>query len=114
MPTNLYGPNDNFSETSSHVIPGLIRRLTIAKHNKDEVFKVWGTGTPKKRILHVDDLSDAIKFLIENNEVPKLINVGSGQEVTIKELVSLLVDITSTKEKLYTIVQCPTVILGNC
>lgn len=97
MPTNLYGPNDNFSETSSHVIPGLIRRLTIAKHNKDEVFKVWGTGTPKREFLHVDDLSDAIKFLIENNEVPKLINVGSGQEVTIKELVSLLVDITSYK-----------------
>ena len=48
MPTNLYGPNDNFSETSSHVIPGLIRRLTIAKYNKDEVFKVWGTGTPKE------------------------------------------------------------------
>ena len=95
MPTNLYGPNDNFSETSSHVIPGLIRRLTIAKHNKDEVFKVWGTGTPKREFLHVDDLSDAIKFLIESNEVPKLINVGSGQEVTIKELVSLLVDITS-------------------
>jgi len=97
MPTNLYGPNDNFSETSSHVIPGLIRRLTIAKHNKDEVFKVWGTGTPKREFLHVDDLSDAIKFLIENNKIPKLINVGSGKEVTIKKLVSLLVDITSYK-----------------
>ena len=95
MPTNLYGPNDNFSETSSHVIPGLIRRLTIAKHNKDEVFKVWGTGTPKREFLHVDDLSDAIQFLIESTEVPNLINVGSGQEVTIKELVTLLVDIIS-------------------
>ena len=95
MPTNLYGPNDNFSETSSHVIPGLIRRLTIAKHNKDEVFKVWGTGTPKREFLHVDDLSDAIEFLIESTEVPNLINVGSGQEVTIRELVTLLVGITS-------------------
>ena len=95
MPTNLYGPNDNFSETSSHVIPGLIRRLTLAKQNKDEVFKVWGTGTPKREFLHVDDLSDAIHFLIQSNKVPKLINVGSGEEVTIKELVSLLVDITS-------------------
>ena len=99
MPTNLYGPNDNFSDKSSHVIPGLIKRLTIAKHNQEEIFKVWGTGTPKREFLHVDDLSDAIQFLIKKNLSPKIINVGSGQEISIKELVSKLVRIISYEGK---------------
>ena len=90
MPTNLYGPNDNFSDSTSHVIPGLIRRLHTAKQNNDKIFKVWGTGKPKREFLHVDDLSSAIKFIVENNHNPELINVGSNQEVTIKELVHLI------------------------
>ena len=90
MPTNLYGPNDNFSETSSHVIPGLMSRLHKAKANKEKVFKVWGTGKPKREFLHVDDLSDSIEFLITKNHEPSLINVGSGEEVTIAELVKIL------------------------
>ena len=93
MPTNMYGPNDNFSESSSHVIPGLIRRLYDAKQDKLESFSVWGTGKPKREFLHVDDLAHAIEFLIEHNHTPQLLNIGSGEEVTIKELVYKLKDI---------------------
>lgn len=97
MPTNLYGPNDNFSETSSHVIPGLIRRLYEAKIQTSKTFSVWGTGKPKREFLHVDDLADAIGFLIENNHTPHLMNIGSGEEVTIQELVYKLKDIIGYK-----------------
>ncbi len=93
MPTNMYGPNDNFSQTSSHVIPGLMRRLHDAKNDDIENFSVWGTGKPKREFLHVDDLADAINFLIENKNTPQLLNVGSGEEVTIKELVYKLKEI---------------------
>lgn len=96
MPTNLYGPNDNFSANNSHVIPGLIRRLESAKQNNEKVFKVWGTGNPKREFLHVDDLSKAIEFLINTKkDLPNLLNVGSGVEISIKDLVKLLVKITS-------------------
>ena len=96
MPTNLYGPNDNFSANNSHVIPGLIRRLESAKQNNERVFKVWGTGNPKREFLHVDDLSKAIEFLINTKkDLPNLLNVGSGVEISIKDLVKLLVKITS-------------------
>ncbi len=97
MPTNLYGTNDNFSETSSHVIPGLIRRLYEAKIQTSKTFSVWGTGKPKREFLHVDDLADAIGFLIENNHTPHLMNIGSGEEVTIQELVYKLKDIIGYK-----------------
>ena len=95
MPTNLYGPNDNFSETNSHVIPGLIRRLNNAKQNNEKTFKVWGTGKPKREFLYVDDLSKAIEFIILKNNLPNLINVGSGEEIEIKDLVNLLVEIVA-------------------
>lgn len=96
MPTNLYGPNDNFSANNSHVIPGLIRRLESAKQNNEKVFKVWGTGNPKREFLHVDDLSKAIEFLINTKkDLPNLLNVGSGVEISIKDLIKLLVKITS-------------------
>lgn len=93
MPTNLYGPFDNFSKTSSHVIPGLISRITIAKKEGDPIFKVWGTGKPLREFLYVDDLSDAINFLIENNYEPSIINVGSGEEVSIMELIHKIKEI---------------------
>ncbi len=86
MPTNLYGPNDNFSEESSHVIPGLIRRMSNAKDNSQEEFLIWGTGKPLREFLFVDDLALAIIFIIENNIEENLINIGSGDEVTIFEL----------------------------
>jgi len=87
MPTNLYGPNDNFSEKSSHVIPGLISRMNKAKIKNKKSFEVWGTGQPKREFLYVDDLANAINFIINENIEEDLLNVGSGQEITIEELV---------------------------
>jgi len=86
MPTNLYGPNDNFDESSSHVIPGLIRRMYNAKLEAANVFNVWGDGTPLREFLYVDDLSNAIKFVIENDINEDLLNIGFGEEISIKEL----------------------------
>lgn len=86
MPTNLYGPNDNFDESSSHVIPGLIRRMYSAKLEGASVFNVWGDGTPLREFLYVDDLSNAIKFVIENDINEDLLNIGFGEEISIKEL----------------------------
>ncbi len=86
MPTNLYGPNDNFSEIDSHVIPGLIKRMHIAKNNKEKEFKIWGSGKPLREFLYVEDLSKAISLLIEKDTDEDILNVGSGKEVSIKEL----------------------------
>ena len=90
MPTNLYGPNDNFSENESHVIPGLIHKMHLAKINNDPVFKIWGTGKPLREFLYVDDLASAIEFLILNQVDIDLLNIGSGKEVTILELANLI------------------------
>tara|TARA_B100001287_G_C22686114_1_gene533750 strand:+ start:4230 stop:5144 length:915 start_codon:yes stop_codon:yes gene_type:complete len=90
MPTNLYGPNDNFSKMKSHVIPGLIKRMHDAKINNSENFEIWGTGQPLREFLHVDDLSLSIKFIHENNISENLINVGSGEEISIKNLAELI------------------------
>ena len=97
MPTNLYGPNDHFSEKDSHVIPGLIFRMEKAKQNKEPNFSVWGTGTPKREFLHVDDLASAIHFIAENNISEDILNVGSGDEVTISELVKKIKNIVGFK-----------------
>ena len=90
MPTNLYGPNDNFSPVNSHVIPGLIYRMDHAKRDNQENFYVWGTGNHKREFLHVDDLSSAIFFIIQNNIVDSLINIGSSSEVSINELSNII------------------------
>jgi len=90
MPTNLYGPRDNFSPKNSHVIPGLIYRMSLAKKEKQETFEVWGTGKPKREFLHANDLAEAIHFVIENNINETLLNIGSGSEVTILELSDLI------------------------
>ncbi len=86
MPTNLYGPNDNFSEYDSHVIPGLMFRMEIAKNNNIDTFNIWGSGKPLREFLHVDDLSNAIKFIINNEIEDSILNVGSGDEVSIKSI----------------------------
>ena len=86
MPTNLYGPNDNFSEHDSHVIPGLMFRMEIAKNNNIDSFNIWGSGEPLREFLHVDDLSNAIKFIINNEIEDSILNVGSGDEVSIKSI----------------------------
>ncbi|MEU4396669.1 GDP-L-fucose synthase [Kribbella sp. NPDC023855] len=90
MPTNLYGPNDNFDLTSSHVMPALIRRFHDAKlSNADEVV-LWGTATPRREFLHVDDLADASLHLLEHYDEPGPINVGVGTDVTIRELAGII------------------------
>ncbi len=86
MPTNLYGPNDYFSEEYSHVIPGLISRMDKAKRERKNSFKIWGSGEPLREFLYVDDLSNAINFLIDKDQDVDLINVGSGEEISIKDL----------------------------
>ncbi|MBK8475835.1 MAG: GDP-L-fucose synthase [Opitutaceae bacterium] len=86
MPTNLYGPNDNYHPQNSHVLPALIRRFHEAKVAGLAEVVAWGTGTPKREFLHVDDLADACLFLLQQPSPPDLINIGSGTDVTIKEL----------------------------
>jgi GDP-L-fucose synthase len=100
MPTNLYGPNDNFSEMSSHVIPGLIHKMHLAKEREDDIFSIWGTGTPLREFLHVDDLTKGIIFVNDNNITDDLINIGSGVEISIKELAEKIQKIVGFDGKL--------------
>ena len=100
MPTNLYGPGDNYHPQNSHVLPALIRRFHEARlAGKTEVV-AWGTGTPRREFLHVDDLADACAFLIKQDNPPDWINVGTGTDVTIKELTEAVAEITGFKGKI--------------
>lgn len=94
MPTNLYGPNDNYHPRNSHVLPALIRRFHEAKQRGDAEVVVWGTGSPKREFLHVDDLADACVFLLGLDNPPDWVNVGTGTDVTIKELAETVRDVT--------------------
>ena len=87
MPTNLYGPNDNFDLRTSHVLPALIRKVHEAKTSGARTVAVWGTGTPRREFLHVDDLADACLFLLNNYDSPEIVNIGCGEDFTIRELV---------------------------
>ena len=98
MPTNLYGPNDNFTDMNSHVIPGLIFRMHQAKIDNDPIFKIWGTGTPLREFMFVDDLANCIEFLIDKDLDSDLINVGTGEEVSILDLAYWLKKSQGTKE----------------
>ena len=89
MPTNLYGPGDNYDLETSHVLPAMIRKFHIAKLNNHSDVVLWGTGTPKREFLHVDDLASAVVFALENKMQESLYNVGSGEETSIKELAIL-------------------------
>jgi len=93
MPTNLYGPHDNFDLHTSHVLPALIRKIHEAKKSGAREIQVWGTGTPRREFLHADDLADACVFLLKNYDSPELINIGSGTDVTIRELAELVCEI---------------------
>ena len=97
MPTNLYGPGDNFSLVDSHVLPALMRKYHEAKLRKAAAVEVWGTGTPRREFLHVDDLADACLFLMQKytNEAP--VNVGWGKDVSIAELAQLVADTVGFK-----------------
>ena len=97
MPTNLYGPGDNFSELDSHVIPGLIFRMHKAKIDNQDNFHIWGTGKPLREFLHVDDLSRAIIFLINNDFKHSLLNIGSGYEVSISVLAEKIKEVIEFK-----------------
>lgn len=90
MPTNLYGTNDNYHPENSHVLPALIRRIILAKKNNDPVVTIWGTGTPRREFMHVDDLADACYFLLQNYDEAGLVNIGWGEDVSIKELATLI------------------------
>ena len=100
MPTNLYGPNDNFSEVDSHVIPGLMFRMEKAKKENNPTFSIWGSGEPLREFLHVDDLSNAIKFIVENEINDNLINIGSGDEVSIKSIAETIKKVSDYKGNL--------------
>jgi GDP-L-fucose synthase len=92
MPTNLYGTNDNYHPENSHVLPALIRRIVLAKKNNEPTVTIWGTGTPRREFLHVDDLADACYFLLQNYNEQGLVNIGCGTDVSIKELAELIVE----------------------
>ena len=91
MPTNLYGTNDNYHPENSHVLPSLIRRIVLAKENNEPIVIVWGSGTPRREFLHVDDLADACYFLLQNYNEQGIVNIGCGTDVTVKELAKLIV-----------------------
>lgn len=93
MPTNLYGSNDNFDYETSHVLPAMIRKIHDAKKNKEPKVILWGSGTPLREFLHVDDLADACIFLMNNYNDIQHINVGSGEEISIRNLAFLIKDI---------------------
>jgi GDP-L-fucose synthase len=93
MPTNLYGPNDNYDLTTSHVLPALIRKVHAAKQRGDAEYVVWGSGTPRREFLYVDDLADACVHLMEQGYDGPLINVGTGADVTIRELAETVMEV---------------------
>ncbi|MEO6788036.1 MAG: GDP-L-fucose synthase [Chthoniobacteraceae bacterium] len=93
MPTNLYGPGDNFDLNNSHVLPALLRKVHEAKVTGAKEVNVWGTGTPRREFLHADDLAAACRFLLETHDDPALINVGYGDDVTIRELAEMICEV---------------------
>lgn len=100
MPTNLYGPNDNFDLTSSHVLPALIRKFHDAKVSGEVEVEIWGTGSPMREFLHVDDLADACLFLMQNYDQPGHINVGTGEDLPIRNLANLVRDVVHPEAEL--------------
>lgn len=93
MPTNLYGPNDNYNLQNSHVIPALIRKIQHAKENNEPTVEIWGTGKPLREFLHVDDLADACFFLMHNYDERQFVNIGVGHDLSITQLAELIKDI---------------------
>jgi len=100
LPTNLYGPGDNFDLEKSHVLPALIRKVHEAKIKNQPEITIWGTGTPRREFLHADDLADALHFLLENYDSPEIVNVGSSEDVTIRELAEIILEVVGYDAKL--------------
>jgi GDP-L-fucose synthase len=90
MPTNLYGPNDNYDLNNSHVLPAMLRKFIVAKHNGDSAVTIWGTGSPLREFLHADDLAEACLFLMENYNETGLVNIGIGTDISILDLALLV------------------------
>lgn len=90
MPTNLYGTNDNYHPENAHVLPALIRRILLAKKNNDSAVVIWGSGTPRREFMHVDDLADACYFLLQQYDESGIVNIGWGDDISIKELATLI------------------------
>ena len=100
MPTNLYGPGDNFDLQNSHVLPALIRRFHEAKLRGDPSLTVWGTGTPRREFLHVDDLADAVIYLLKTYDEEPIVNIGWGEDVTIRELAEAVASVAGFRGRL--------------
>lgn len=107
MPTNLYGPNDNYNLENSHVLPALLRKIITAKKNNTSSVTIWGTGSPRREFLYVDDLADACVYLMQTYNEPGFVNVGTGIDVTIMELTNLIKDIVGYNGKIETDVSKP-------
>jgi GDP-L-fucose synthase len=97
MPSNLYGPGDNFNLRNSHVLPALIRKFHEAKENNIDSVEVWGTGNPKREFIYIDDLANACLFLMNNYNDSEIINIGTGKDVSIKELAEIIIDTVGFK-----------------
>jgi GDP-L-fucose synthase len=100
MPTNLYGPNDNYDLATSHVLPALIRKAHEARERGDAEYVVWGSGTPRREFLYVDDLADACVFLMEQGYAGPLVNIGTGDDVTIRELAEIVMQVVGFRGRL--------------
>ena len=100
MPTNVYGPNDNFDEFNSHVLAALIRKVHKAKFDKEENIILWGTGTAKREFIYVDDLADACTFIMTEKHLKGIFNIGTGFEISIKELAHLIMDVIGVDFKI--------------
>lgn len=99
MPTNLYGPGDNYHPENSHVLPALVRRFHEARESRTREVVAWGSGTPRREFLHVDDLADACAFLLGQANPPDWVNVGTGTDVTIRELTEIVAEVTGFRGK---------------
>ncbi|KIQ18716.1 GDP-L-fucose synthase [Flavobacterium sp. MEB061] len=107
MPTNLYGPNDNYDLKNSHVLPAMLRKFITAKHNGDALVTIWGTGSPKREFLHADDLAEACLFLMENYNEEGLVNIGIGEDISILDLAILVKKIVGFEGDILTDVTKP-------
>lgn len=100
MPTNMYGPGDNFDLTNSHVLPALLRKVHEAKTGGAREVVVWGSGAPRREFLHVDDMATATRFLLENYDSPEVVNIGCGEDVTIRELAEMICEVVGFEGEL--------------
>jgi len=107
MPTNLYGPNDNYDLNNSHVLPALMRKIITAKKKHEPEVEIWGTGTPRREFLHVDDLAEACLFLMNNYSDAQFLNIGVGEDITILELAQLIRKVVGYEGRITTNIAMP-------